>query len=109
MSEENFFTMPVSVASLRLNLGEALGQAHYNNRIVPVQNHGKPYAAVVSHSDAELLAFLKEASSSPVGSELRSAADTLLLPFYRAKASETNSRGRPPVPKSRDRTAKASP
>jgi hypothetical protein len=81
MTDANSFSEPISVAKLRRDLAEVLGRAHYNNITTPVENHGKPFAAVISDDDARLLAFVKDAADAPIGSILRCAADTLLSQF----------------------------
>jgi hypothetical protein len=82
MTATNSFSEPISVAKLRRDLADVLNRAHYNNTTTPVENHGKPFAAVISNEDARLLAFVKDAASAPNGSPLRCAAKRLIR-FFR--------------------------
>jgi hypothetical protein len=48
-----------STVEIRKNLKEAFGRAHFQNDVVRVSHHGKPYVAVVSDADAKIVEAAK--------------------------------------------------
>jgi prevent-host-death family protein len=45
----------VTVSDLRKGLADALNQVRYAGELVIILNHGKPFAAIIPISDAEML------------------------------------------------------
>lgn len=58
-----------TTADLRKYLGDVLGKAHHAGEIVRVLHHKKPYAAVVSDEDADLIEEVKRGEAKVVRTE----------------------------------------
>lgn len=64
----------VTVAGLRATIGSCLEQAHYGNPVF-VTKHGRPYAALVTAQDGELIALAQQAIEAGVLSDMGELLD----------------------------------